>query len=336
MSAVMQEAGVMIDPELRSHLVPLKTEERDQLEAALLEDGIRTPLVLWGDVLVDGHNRYEIAQAHGLSFEVERREFADRDAVLDWMDREQIGRRNVTPDQLRMLIGRLYNRRKQQGVRNDLTSRQDDGKLHAAEEVARESGVSPRTVERAGADAAAIDAAEPVVGAAVMRGDLPVRDATALAALPREEQAEIVAKGETEILEAAKAIRAKKSEARREQNAQVAAVKMSPPKGRYSTIVIDPPWQMQKVDRDCRPNQTSELDYPTMSPNELVEFGEIVDAMANEDAHLFMWTTQKWLPFAIELLGTWDWKYVLTLVWHKPGSLAASYGRCTGTCLFRL
>jgi N6-adenosine-specific RNA methylase IME4 len=85
---------------------------------------------------------------------------------------------------------------------------------------------------------------------------------------------------------------------------------------RYGTIVIDPPWPMQKIAREVRPNQVG-FDYPTMSEEQMAEFD--VPGMAADDCHLFMWTTQKFLPMALRLLEPWGFKYCLTMVWHKPG-----------------
>lgn len=56
---------------------PLSSDEFKQLEQNILADGIREPLVLWGDVLIDGHNRYKIAQKHGLSFKTVQKDFPD-------------------------------------------------------------------------------------------------------------------------------------------------------------------------------------------------------------------------------------------------------------------
>ena len=87
-----------------------------------------------------------------------------------------------------------------------------------------------------------------------------------------------------------------------------------PVTGRYRTLVIDPPWPMQKIERDVRPNQHG-FDYPTLSEVELAA----VPLPAMADAHLFLWTTQKFLPMALRLLDAWDVRYVCTFVWHKPG-----------------
>lgn len=84
--------------------------------------------------------------------------------------------------------------------------------------------------------------------------------------------------------------------------------------GTFDVIVIDPPWQMEKIDRDCRQNQVA-FDYPTMSEDELRE----LKVPCAKSCHVWVWTTHKFLPMALRLLETWRLKYVCTFVWHKPG-----------------
>ena len=89
--------------------------------------------------------------------------------------------------------------------------------------------------------------------------------------------------------------------------------------GPFDVVVIDPPWRMEKIDRDVRPNQDA-FDYPTMTNDELVAFWKKdVAGRLNPDCHVFMWTTQKHLPAAIEMLPALGLRYVLAMVWHKPG-----------------
>jgi len=92
-----------------------------------------------------------------------------------------------------------------------------------------------------------------------------------------------------------------------------------PIEGEYSVLVVDPPWPMEKIERDVRPNQAG-FDYPTMNEFTLTQFGKetLVPIMA-PDCHVFIWTTQKFLPMALRLLEACDLRYVLTMVWHKPG-----------------
>jgi ParB/RepB/Spo0J family partition protein len=84
--------------------------------------------------------------------------------------------------------------------------------------------------------------------------------------------------------------------------------------GEYDIIVIDPPWPMEKIERDVRPNQV-EFDYPTMGEDELAA----MQMPAAADCHLWLWTTHRFLPMALRLLEAWGFKYVCTFVWHKPG-----------------
>jgi N6-adenosine-specific RNA methylase IME4 len=84
--------------------------------------------------------------------------------------------------------------------------------------------------------------------------------------------------------------------------------------GEYDVIVIDPPWPMEKIEREVRPNQV-EFDYPTMDEAELAA----MKIPAADDCHLWLWTTHRFLPMALRLLDAWGLKYVCTFVWHKPG-----------------
>ena len=91
-----------------------------------------------------------------------------------------------------------------------------------------------------------------------------------------------------------------------------------PPVETFETIVLDLPWPMAKIERDVRPNQVI-FDYPTMSEEALRAFSEPLNRMAANDCHLFMWTTQKFLLLALELIEHYGFRYVLTMVWHKAG-----------------
>ena len=75
---------------------PLSSDEFKQLEQNILADGIREPLVLWGDILIDGHNRYKIAQKHGLSFKTVQKDFPDEMSAERWVILNQFGRRNLS------------------------------------------------------------------------------------------------------------------------------------------------------------------------------------------------------------------------------------------------
>jgi site-specific DNA-methyltransferase (adenine-specific) len=81
--------------ELESLIPPLSNEEFKQLERNILEEGIREPLITWNGILIDGHNRYRIAQEHDMNYETLEKEFENLNDVKVWMVNNQLGRRNL-------------------------------------------------------------------------------------------------------------------------------------------------------------------------------------------------------------------------------------------------
>ena len=75
---------------------PLSESELQLLEQNILRDGIRDPLVVWGDTLIDGHNRYAIAQKHGLEYKTVQIELEDDTDAKIWIKKNQLGRRNLS------------------------------------------------------------------------------------------------------------------------------------------------------------------------------------------------------------------------------------------------
>ena len=136
---------MIIDDHFQSLIPPLSAEEKAQLEENIKVEGCRDTLITWQGILLDGHNRFEICNRLNIPFRTMEIDLPDRDAAEDWIDKNQLGRRNLTPDQMSLLRGRRYNRAKRQGERTDLTLDQNDTKLHTADRLAKEHGVSPAT-----------------------------------------------------------------------------------------------------------------------------------------------------------------------------------------------
>ena len=99
-----------IDPEFASKIPPLREEELKQLEENILADGVViNPLIVWNSVIVDGHNRYRILQQHPeIQFTTYEKEFPDRYAAIAWICKNQLGRRNLTSQQFKYLMGQQY------------------------------------------------------------------------------------------------------------------------------------------------------------------------------------------------------------------------------------
>jgi len=89
------------------------------------------------------------------------------------------------------------------------------------------------------------------------------------------------------------------------------------PNEKYRCLIIDPPWEMEKISRDERPNQGKYLDYPTMTIEELekLPIKELADI---EGCHIYLWTTHKHLPDALKLFESWGAKYQCLMTWVKP------------------
>lgn len=125
----MQE--YIIDPEFDRLLWPLSPMELRDLEENIVNDGrVLNPIIVWGNVIVDGKHRYLIAKKHNLPFVVEALAFADREAVIDWIISNQLGRRNI--DQMQMNV-----------LRQTVLQRRGSASLAASE-----LKVTKRTVER--------------------------------------------------------------------------------------------------------------------------------------------------------------------------------------------
>lgn len=87
----------------------------------------------------------------------------------------------------------------------------------------------------------------------------------------------------------------------------------------YKTIVIDPPWPIEKIKRKVVPiNQQYDFDYATMTVKE-IELLPVSKLSDPSGCHLYLWTTQKFLPVAFQILNIWGFQYIFTIVWHKNG-----------------
>ena len=138
--------NITIDPELKAFIRSLSAEEFSQLEENLLKEGVRDPLIIWKKndryVLVDGHNRFNIASKHKLKFQFIVKEFADINEVFDFMISTQLGRRNLSKEEVSYYRGLRYENEKQKGFRQNV------GNASTAQKLAAEYNTSSRSIER--------------------------------------------------------------------------------------------------------------------------------------------------------------------------------------------
>jgi site-specific DNA-methyltransferase (adenine-specific) len=97
---VSKHDNLVVDPEFAKLLIPLTTDEREWLKQSLKREGCRDPLVAWRHdgkrILMDGHNRKEICEKHGISYRVVEVELESREAAKLWIEEHQAARRNLS------------------------------------------------------------------------------------------------------------------------------------------------------------------------------------------------------------------------------------------------
>lgn len=212
---MMNLNALKIDPEFQGKIPPLTFEELNQLEANILRDGrIINPIIVWQGLIVDGHNRYTIAKKHPeIPFTVHEKEFASRYEAIIWICKNQLGRRNLTPEQKKYLIGKQYDAEK--AIHGGPTSPEHDesGRFTATRQnvkprsnaeswvsnrIANDHNISGRTVLRAAEFANGVDAAEEAVPGTrqkVLSGEVKptAAEIASVARAPPEERPALVA-----------------------------------------------------------------------------------------------------------------------------------------------
>lgn len=98
---------------------------------------------------------------------------------------------------------------------------------------------------------------------------------------------------------------------------QPAPVAESPPlpAERFACIVIDPPWPMPKIERKTRAWQGTAIDYPVMKLADIAALP--LAELADDNCHLYLWVTHKFLPAGLGLLDNWGFRYQCLMTWNK-------------------
>jgi len=225
--------NIIVNEELKAYIDPLTPEEFDSLTRSILAEGCRDALVLWGDVLIDGHNRYAICQAQGLPFQtVQSKLFKTMDDVHLWMIEQHLGRRSVSDFQRGVLALRrreiiAARRARTQAPEHSDVDTQATGDaaevppwentagtnesasnanvpLASRQDIAKAARLSSNQV---GMIEKIQKQAAPEVVAAVKSGAISLNAAAAVAGLPFDEQVAAAAAGHDELRQAAKRVR---------------------------------------------------------------------------------------------------------------------------------
>jgi len=240
---------ITVNEDLLAYIDPLTPDESAALERSILAEGCRDALVLWGDVLVDGHNRYRICTQHNIPFQtVQNTRFQSMEDVHLWMIEQHLGRRSVSDFQRGVLALRkkeiLFGRQKAapaevasspapsteaapsdassaapQEAPFDTTDATTSAPAPAGqpslsrEALAREARVSSATISQI---EKIQKSAAPELVEAIRTGTISISTAATVADLPVEEQVAAAAGGKKELQLAAREVRAAKAVARTE------------------------------------------------------------------------------------------------------------------------
>ena len=176
------KSQLIVLDQLRDLIPPLTDEELTQLEQNILQHGVKDPLTIWETtaataglddtaspvyVLIDGHNRYRIIRKHHLDFRLNLVWFATLDEVKKYMIDYQLGRRNLTQEQASYLRGMRYLQQKSARGSN---LRADAPVVNVSEALAKEYGVSSRTIKRDGEFASGLEKLDPALRRDVLSG----------------------------------------------------------------------------------------------------------------------------------------------------------------------
>ena len=252
--------------------------------------------MLWGDILVDGHNRYKICTSHNVPFQTAQKDFADRNDALRWIILNQFGRRNLPAYERARLALRLKpviaEKAKAQQVRTDenrVCQISDKQAIDTKREIAKAAGVSHDTiakVEKIERQAA------PEVKEQLRKGELSINQA--YQTVRREEKKQEV-------------------QQRIEEHAaeQTGVVDIQQTDRKYNIIYADPPWRYWESG-----NKNQALHYTTMTIDEICDLP--VKNIADDDCVLFLWVTYPILHEAFRVIESWGFKYsTAAFVWVK-------------------
>jgi N6-adenosine-specific RNA methylase IME4 len=282
--------------------------EFDELVADIREHGLHEPIVVFEDRVLDGRNRLRACEAAGVEpiFTVYQ-----GDDPVAYVISLNLRRRHLNESQRALVAAKLAILG--HGVRQSgkFAAVPTQGEAAALLNISERSVRSAREVQEHGA---------PELVHAVERGAVSVSAAADVATLSAQEQREIVARGEREILRAAQDIRARKAAIRRVERIERLAATCNhntpfPSDRRYAVLYADPPWHFEVYNEESGVERAAGNQYSTMSLDEICALPVL--NLASPDAALFMWTTVPHLCESFDVLAAWGFEYKTNIVWVK-------------------
>lgn len=292
--------------ELESLIPPLSNEEFKQLERNILEEGIREPLITWNGILIDGHNRYRIAQEHDMNYETLEKEFENLNDVKIWMVNNQLGRRNLQD----FVRGELYS------VIEEII--REKAKESKSEKVSyyRQKGEVLSIIDNTSSNTQKIIAEK--LGWST--GKKAMFDIVKTKA--PEEVKEKLRTGEVSINQAYKEIKKEEKKVERveliqKQIEDIEEGLLPDLVGLFDVVSVDPPWPYEGESKNITSFDSVGRRVANPYPEMSIEQIKNIELPLMNNAVVLLWTTHKFLPDAFEILKEWNLDYKATLVWNK-------------------
>lgn len=150
-----REVNITVDSEFAALLLPPTDEEFNQLRQNILDDGeVHEPLILWNNLIIDGHNRWKIIQEHPeIPYTTHEMIFFSRDEAIEWIIRKQLGRRNLPDYERARLALRLKpvvqaEAKAKQSTHTKQGYQKSDKAVDTKKELAKAAGVSHDTIHK--------------------------------------------------------------------------------------------------------------------------------------------------------------------------------------------
>lgn len=301
---------IKIDPEFKSLIPPLTTEEFSQLEQNIINEGCRDALVVWNETIIDGHNRYEICRKHNIPYKTIEKQFESREKAKEWIILNQFGRRNLSAYDRSVLALKLKELFAEKAKENhskaviesniarvnpcyQKSENMERKSINTTKELAKIAGVSHDTIHKV----ETIEQKAPEeIKQKVKTGDISINQAYQT----------------VRRLEKVKAIEEKIIP----KDTKTKSIDIYNTDKKYNIIYADPPWQYW--DGGFK-NQS--LHYKTMTIEEICNLP--VKDIADNDCILFLWVTYPVLQEAFKVIESWGFKYSTAgFVWVKKNKNA--------------
>lgn len=166
-----------INSEFHNIIPPISSEEYQLLEESIINEGCREAIIIWNEVILDGHNRYEICKKHNIGFTSTEKEFVTENDAKIWIIHNQLARRNLSSYErirLALLLKPAIEEKAEERMKAgkaDPVKKSAQGKTR--EKIAKAAGVSHDTVSKVNTIEAE---ASPEVKEAVSKGEMSINE----------------------------------------------------------------------------------------------------------------------------------------------------------------